>query len=81
MEIPADGILLESVEITTDESAMTGETDPMKKSILADCLKVKNEVIKNNGEKTVHSVPSPMLLSGTTVLSGEGKCIILAVGD
>jgi magnesium-transporting ATPase (P-type) len=35
MEIPADGVILEGVEITTDESAMTGETDPMKKAILA----------------------------------------------
>ena len=26
MEIPADGILLEASELTTDESAMTGET-------------------------------------------------------
>lgn len=31
MEIPADGYLFEGHEITTDESAMTGETDPMKK--------------------------------------------------
>jgi len=34
MEIPADGILIESNEITTDESAMTGEIDPIKKNIL-----------------------------------------------
>lgn len=81
MEIPADGILLEAVEITTDESAMTGETNPMKKNVLSECLKVKNDVIKNNEEKNSHCVPSPMLLSGTTVLSGEGKFIILAVGD
>ena len=26
MEIPADGILCEASEVTTDESAMTGET-------------------------------------------------------
>lgn len=26
MEIPADGIILEASELTTDESAMTGET-------------------------------------------------------
>jgi P-type E1-E2 ATPase len=38
MEIPADGWLLEGSEVTTDESAMTGETDPMKKENIADCL-------------------------------------------
>ena len=26
MEIPADGLVLEASELTTDESAMTGET-------------------------------------------------------
>lgn len=26
MEVPADGILIEASELTTDESAMTGET-------------------------------------------------------
>ena len=34
MEFPADGYLLEGTEITTDESAMTGETDPMHKENL-----------------------------------------------
>ena len=34
MEIPSDGVLIEGVEVTTDESAMTGETDPMKKESL-----------------------------------------------
>jgi len=38
MEIPADGYLLEGHEVTTDESAMTGETDPMKKANLHECL-------------------------------------------
>jgi magnesium-transporting ATPase (P-type) len=33
MEIPADGYLIESNEITTYESAMTGETDPIKKNL------------------------------------------------
>jgi len=31
MEIPADGYVLEAAELSTDESAMTGETDPIKK--------------------------------------------------
>ena len=34
MEIPADGFLLEGYEMTTDESAMTGEPEPMKKSVM-----------------------------------------------
>ncbi len=38
MEIPADGYVLEASELTTDESAMTGETDPIKKTILKNCI-------------------------------------------
>lgn len=34
MEVPADGFLIESNEIRADESAMTGETKPIKKNIL-----------------------------------------------
>lgn len=33
MEIPADCFVLEAAELSTDESAMTGETDPVKKDI------------------------------------------------
>lgn len=44
MEIPADGLLLEANEITTDESAMTGETDPIKKNTYEKCLKISQEI-------------------------------------
>lgn len=43
MEIPADGILIESNDITTDESAMTGETDPQVKNLLNICTKKRNQ--------------------------------------
>lgn len=82
MEIPADGILIEASEVTTDESAMTGEIDPIKKNILKICIKKKEEVEKN-GEKNIankHEVPSPIIMSGTKVLSGEGKMMVLIVG-
>lgn len=35
MEIPADGILVKASEVSTDESAMTGETDPIKKNTIS----------------------------------------------
>ena len=43
MEVPADGILLESNDVTTDESAMTGETDPIHKNILSACVQKLRE--------------------------------------
>ena len=42
MEIPADGILIQANEITTDESAMTGEIDTIHKNILEACIKKKD---------------------------------------
>lgn len=37
MPIPADCYLIEGTDVETDESAMTGETDPVKKAILFEC--------------------------------------------
>lgn len=45
MEIPADGLLLNANDITTDESAMTGEIDPIHKNILPACIQRKNELV------------------------------------
>lgn len=38
MEVPADGILIEASELTTDESAMTGET--------GNIIQGKNKILK-----------------------------------
>lgn len=54
MEVPADGIILEASELTTDESAMTGETDPVKKMVLKDCIAIRNHIIES-GEKNTSS--------------------------
>jgi magnesium-transporting ATPase (P-type) len=83
MEVYADGILLEASEVTADESAMTGEGDPIHKQVLATCIKKKDHFEKS-GEKNLadkHMVPSPFLMSGTSILSGEGKMLILVVGS
>lgn len=42
MEIPADGFVLEASDLTADESAMTGETDPIKKNVLSECVNKRN---------------------------------------
>lgn len=42
MEIPADGLVLEASDLTADESAMTGETDPIKKNVLSACIEKRN---------------------------------------
>lgn len=44
MEIPADGIVIEGQDITTNESLMTGEPDPVPKADLNKCIKKRNEI-------------------------------------
>lgn len=83
MEIPADGVVLEASELQSDESAMTGETDPMKKNVLSECIHKRNEILEQGGKNTAnsHDVPSPMVLSGTKILGGSGRMVITVVGE
>jgi magnesium-transporting ATPase (P-type) len=46
MSIPCDGFVIKATEVTTDESAMTGETDAIKKGTIAQCYAFKE---KNSG--------------------------------
>jgi Ca2+ transporting ATPase len=59
--------LLEGTNISTDESALTGEPDHLKKEGLTD--------------KNISLNPDAYLLSGSQVMSGTGKAVILAVGE
>lgn len=84
MEIPADGFVLEANEVLCDESAMTGETEPLVKSALSECIVKRNECIAANPDRTkvgIHEIPSPLLFSGSRVLQGEGKFLVFVVGS
>jgi magnesium-transporting ATPase (P-type) len=83
MEMPADGIVVEAAELTADESAMTGETDPLKKYTFEECLKRRDEIIDEGSKNSSgrHEVPSPVILGGTRLLTGEGKMLVIVVGD
>ena len=69
----ADILLIEGNGIKMDESALTGESDAMKKEKFDKC----NEMLKS-GEK---KLPSPLILSGTNCVEGSGKGIVIAVGE
>jgi P-type E1-E2 ATPase len=77
MEVPADGVMFESNEVTIDESSMTGETNPVVKYTLDGCIK-RSSV--RGSEIDAHSNFSPVVMGGTRVLTGEGKMIIIVVG-
>ena len=69
-KIPADGRLLESTELSADESALTGESVPAK----------KNASLIFSDEKTPLAERRNMLYSGTFITNGFGKLIVTAVG-
>jgi magnesium-transporting ATPase (P-type) len=86
MSIPTDAILVKGTGVTTDESAMTGESIELRKEPLDQCelrLEEKLEEEKfqgNEDNRTNHDVPSPVLLSGTQIETGEGWFMAIVVG-
>ena len=71
--MPVDLLLIEGNGIKMDESALTGESDAMKKEPFHKCIELE--------EKGETKLPSPLILSGTNCIEGSGKAIVLAVGD
>lgn len=81
IEIPGDGIVIKGNSITIDESSMTGETKHMKKETLERCYREQQKKLAD-GQTTFssHDLPSPVIMAGTKVLSGNGKMLIVNVG-
>lgn len=88
MNIPVDGILIKGSQVTTDEAAMTGESDKVKKDTIQNCLarrEEKEQQFSLESEKDVkrnrNMLPSPFLLSGTSIYNGEGTFVAVVVGE
>ena len=87
MANPVDGIIYQATQLAADESAMTGESDEMKKETLFFCKQRRDEKNaenpkgdENNKMSRSHEISSPLILSGTSIAGGEGKMICLMVG-
>lgn len=70
MDIPADMLLLEAHDVTTDEAALTGEPDAIKKRVFRECAAKRDEIVANGQKNNAksHDVYSPILMSGTSVI-------------
>ena len=85
MNIPVDGIIIHSSGVQCNEAAMTGESDELKKDAQENCKLREQEklaelaYLKSNA-KGPHDLPSPVLLSGTQIATGEGHFVCIAVG-
>lgn len=66
-----DGILVEANDMIVDESSMTGESHEVYKNILSKC------VLHGTSNK---KAPSPIIISGSKIMSGEGHMLCLLVG-
>lgn len=67
IEVPCDVIVIQSTEIISDESSVTGESDPMHKDAIT---------LENLYQPSI----SPFLIGKTLISSGAGRGIVLAVG-
>jgi magnesium-transporting ATPase (P-type) len=70
MVLAADGYVVVSTDVETDESALTGETDHIRKNTLSQCLKERAKKFPRYNEErpkdvSHHELSSPILLSGT----------------
>ena len=75
-------------QLTTDEAAMTGESDARIKEPVSVCCQLRDDKQHQSAkhtyhttEKESHALPSPLMLSGTSCQSGEGRMVALVVGD
>ena len=67
-EVPADGVLLEAIQLQVDESTLTGE--PM-------CQKTTDEKLFDRDA----TFPSDHVMKGTKVMEGHGIMRVSAIGD
>lgn len=83
MEIAGDGILLQGYNVQVDESSMTGETEPIHKASISECIKKRDEIQASGktNEESIHSVPTPVMISGTKILGGQGYMLVILVGS
>ncbi|AMD21851.1 HFL005Cp [Eremothecium sinecaudum] len=83
--VPADSVLVKGT-CECDESALTGESDTIKKVSLSVSLDKYKELEKRFPSIDIgtpgldEKVPDPMLISGSKLLSGLGQAIVVSVG-
>ena len=68
---PADGRLIESIDLRVDESSLTGESLPVK----------KNSEVTLINENTPVADRTNMIYSGCFITGGSGKMVVTGVGD
>ena len=82
-KVPADGFVIEAVDVTCNESSLTGEPDEKPKVPYTSATPAKKT---RKGKKTPpitegDTTMDPFLLSGTNIASGFCTMVVTAVGE
>ncbi|KAF9585214.1 hypothetical protein BGW38_003378 [Lunasporangiospora selenospora] len=84
--IAADGIFLGGHNLKSDESAMTGESDAVKKVTLEEFLRLQEmeaaSYAAHGGTDPAHQLHGvdPFIISGSKILEGVGTYVVTGVG-
>ncbi len=82
--VSADGIMVSGKGVECDESGMTGESVDCRKEPLAECqqiVKYAHDEGRFINLSNMHEIPSPVILSGSQIKTGEGRYLVVAVGE
>jgi len=74
-KVPADCRIIETINLSVDESSLTGESEPVKKNDTSDPI-----ITESNKEIPLQDQKN-MLFLGTYIASGRGKAIVVRVGQ
>lgn len=84
MEIPADCIAITTNHLTVEENIICDDHKIVKKSPITECILKKEKFVKENfdiNDISDMDLPFPVIFTRSKVLNGEGKLLVLAVGE
>ena len=83
--VPCDGVFISGHNVRCDESGATGESDAIKKIAYDECISLREQTRHEDpdahGFDSAHAHTDCFLVSGTKVLEGYGKYVVIAVGQ
>lgn len=83
--IPCDGVFISGHNVRCDESGATGESDAIKKVSYDDCIALRESakyaIHDAHGFDAAHMHTDCFMVSGSKVLEGYGKYVVIAVGQ
>lgn len=77
--VPVDGIFISGHHIKCDESGATGESDAIKKAPYGEVFQIHRDA-QLQGKDASHGHTDCFMISGSKILEGVGKYVVVAVG-